>query len=96
MTDADRCKLIAEFEGIYPNDILTSDYPHDLNATMRAARKLPKFIYLEVSSSGRADIKDIASGPNKSELIERAFSTHPIDCARAAFFALSAYIELNH
>jgi hypothetical protein len=89
-TDAEKCRLIAEFEGIYPNDILTSDYPHDLNATMRAARRLQRPMILVVTSEGRAAIV------NANEQFDvRSIKSIKVDGdpARAAFEALSQYLE---
>ena len=40
MTDAEKCRLIIDFEGRDPENEYGVDYPRDLNATMRAARKL--------------------------------------------------------
>jgi hypothetical protein len=91
MTDADRqkCRLIARFEGLPTADIksgdVTRDYPVDLRATMRAARKLPADYELIVGSGGSADVY------RKSNIFVSQFVK--ADPARAAFEALSAYLE---
>jgi hypothetical protein len=99
MTDEDRCKRIAEFEygpqGETYQRINPADYPHDLNATMRAARKLQPERFLEVDSEGRAKIIKhrgaLMSGGWQDAAEQIAFADD--DSARAAFLALSAYLE---
>jgi hypothetical protein len=104
MTDADRCKLIAEFEGLpflnpyadYPTTaaatpngpFVTINYPHDLNATMRAARKLPEGNLL-VLICGKVQSESyitIANGLGSGPVV---INTNP---ARAAFLALTGYL----
>ena len=84
MTDNDRCKLIAEFEGD-PNAShggTICDYAHDLNATMRAARKLRNHLLI-VCGNGVAYIS--GDGSQQVGCLD--------DPARAAFLALSSYLE---
>lgn len=87
MSDAEKCKLIREFEGIYANDILTADYPHDLRATMRAARRLPDDAQLIVTSLAESHV--LCTGTVyycSTETRQKG------DIARAAFEALAAYL----
>lgn len=70
MSNDDKCRLIAEFErvgmGLIPQGAVEGedppDYAHDLNATMRAARRLPDHASLIVEASfrgGEAWINDM-------------------------------------
>ena len=101
MTDAKKCRMIAEFEGLAvvgsgPPERLEyvdngrhplPDYPHDLNATMRAARKLDR-LALIVDSTGNAFIQN--------DMAERGcLQFYPTDSARAAFEALAAYLTTD-
>lgn len=96
-TDAEKCRLIAEFEmgrAIPDNAILDTSrgtphaYPHDLNATMRAARRLPSNVRMQVDQTGGALI--YTTGEEGGEQIG---ADVPGDPARAAFLALSGYLE---
>ncbi len=91
MIDADKCQMMAEWEGLcgcpqlgkitaslpcYVHDHNKyPDYPHDLNATMRAARKMPE--------NDRVVIIDA---------LEHDLYLNEGDPARAAFEALSAWL----
>ena len=83
-TDAEKCRLIAAFEGFDPIKG-PPDYWRNLNATMRAARKLPDDYELIVGCGGSADVY------RKSNIFVSQFVRD--DPARAAFEALSAYLE---
>jgi len=110
MTDEEKCRLIAEFEGYthtYFKDGITirysarcvdcgfphepghcgelPDYPHDLNATMRAARKLNR-LALIVDSTGDAFLQ------NSKGDVTTGLQSYLTDPARAAFEALAAYL----
>jgi hypothetical protein len=93
MSDEEKCKLIREFEGIYPNDILKSDYPHDLNATMRAARRLPEGIIFTMTWGIELYLDDpcwIVEITNRNgELWVHESNADP---AHAAFECISAYL----
>ena len=95
MNDTDRRKLIATFEGVDPTlyERIKDDfgspfhYDTDLNATMRAARKLPKLLYLWASADGGAEIRyGVTEVMKYSQWCKD-------DPARAAFLALSAHLE---
>ena len=64
------------------------DYPHDLNATMRAARKLPKPYQLTVFSDGTAGVYKEGIYA-EDDFVERKSEGDP---ARAAFEVLAAYL----
>ena len=109
VTDAEKCRLLAEFEndgcdvcGVLfaahraAHEFGVSDYCCDLNATMRAARKLPKGIIFEMTWG----IEPLGSADEERwivEIIKRngdllVHISHA-DPARAAFEALAAYLE---
>jgi hypothetical protein len=102
MTDTEKCRMIATFEGIKMGEIFLPcstafykpvqldkygntlpDYPHDLNATMRAARKLLPQVSFFVTAAGQAGFADIGR------------CKYDDDPARAAFEALAAYLLCN-
>lgn len=90
--DAAKCRLIAKFEmpemeWEHPDPKYLPDYPHDLNATMRAARRLPSPLMLVVNSVGGAHI---AYGLTEVMKFSAGVKGDP---ARAAFEALAAYLE---
>jgi len=105
-TDVGRSRRIAEFEGTAQSwsvrilggkseeGVKTPDYAHDVNATMRAARRLPTFYALMVVSPGYAYIlAPPEPGSHRSKMCRICEVTIDADPARAAFLALSAYLE---
>lgn len=98
MTDEERSRLIAECENLQPISITTEgprlnllpDYAHDLNATMRAARRLDEGVLLGVNSAGVAFVY-MEAFP-KFIPSEEYHNETPTDPARAAFLALSDYL----
>ena len=97
--------LIAGFEGYScntetgawsdPDGKLASlpDYPHDLNATMHAARRLPRGLYLEVQYPfPEREGEEAYAGVRKSGSQYFLIGKRASDPARAAFDALSAYL----
>lgn len=105
MSDGDRCRLIAELEGLpmppdYSSDPDYSlkaataferfpDYAHDLNATMQAARRLPYNINLVVSMRVGATVASVEQIDAPAELLIVHVENNP---ARAAYLALSDYL----
>lgn len=103
VTDAEKCRRIAEFEELIPNERAykgalapSQDYPHGLNATMRAARKLPKGIIFEMTWG----IEPLGSTDEERWIVEIIKRNGEVlvhishaDPARAAFEALAAYLE---
>lgn len=77
------CIRIRDAQGGHHHWASVPDYPHDLNATMRAARRLPEGVDLVVMSHGAAYIDesdDCSTGMTQSRI---AFLDS--DPARAAF-----------
>jgi hypothetical protein len=102
MTDAEKCKMIAEFEGVSTEryerlhgDIYSPwDYPRDLNATMRAARKLPQGTKLIARSTFTASVER-GGGKDRQVLAScdaAQLSAEHCTTARAAFEALSTWL----
>lgn len=95
MNDQEKCRLIAEFEGFGTGDFEVAfnakcDYTHDLNATMRAARKLPHHLDFSIAlRRGGADaiISDLT--PMNRVILARSQDE---TAARAAFEALVAWL----
>ena len=109
MTDSEKCRMIAEFEGWHrvlkfgvflwehPTDeslySAPPDYEKSLDATMRAARRLPEGICLELLL--RSDMGCNVTIMKINGLVDAehlTMSSNP-DPARAAFEALAAYLE---
>jgi hypothetical protein len=93
MTDAEKCRMIAEFEFFNPKlpseGYPVADYPHDLNATMRAARKLPRMFRLEIAVEQSKSWATLTNEEGRTIAYERTIDGDP---ARAAFKALSSWL----
>lgn len=94
-TVEEKCKMIAEWEGlehVHHGTFHAPDYAHDLNATMRAARRLPLgAVVFELSLGINEDEVCMAEITTRAgELVVHEESTDP---ARAAFECLAAYLE---
>lgn len=103
-TVEEKCRLIATFEGAeceychslisgHPNKVCNSfdapDYPHSVDATMRAARRLHPRRALRVDSMGGAQVIGLKGLCTFSE---EPYCEPTADPARAAFEALAAYL----
>lgn len=115
-TDAEKCKLIAEFEGMYnlacggprrgephyervcehgqvmQHGIAIPGYPHDLNATMRAAQRLPSLTALDLRVNSVIILACIRRQTANGETTAQVTSTDASP-ARAAFLCIAEYLE---
>jgi len=80
--------------GYSPHEIPEPDYPHDLNATMRAAQRLHQEARaLILNSLGFAAITSAATSPETMKDSPKLYyELHENDPARAAFEALTRYL----